>query len=215
MATDPELGIRVHDWLVQEGIENPVHWSDDAGLIDAAEIHECQHRIMAALRLDMNDESLKDTPARVSKMYCEEIFSGLDYNYFPECKTFPSKNDELVAVSRIEVKSVCEHHFLPFIGTATIGYIPNGKVLGLSKFNRIVDFFSRRPQIQERLVEQIAQALYIVLDCPDIMVVVRAKHMCTIMRGVKSFEAETVTSKIMGRFKEKEALRHEFLSLAG
>lgn len=215
MAYDPEQGKWVQKLLEQKGLENPI-----SGVTDTDPEKQRDHvelrmlDIMMVLGLNVReDASLKDTPRRVAKMYIDEIFYGLDYNKFPQCSTFPSDNDEMVAVKDIEVKSMCEHHFLPFIGTACVGYIPRQKVIGISKLNRIVDFFSRRPQMQERLTEQVAATVALVLSTEDVAVVIKAVHYCTRMRGVKDFSSETVTSKLLGRFKTVDPLRAEFIGL--
>jgi GTP cyclohydrolase I len=165
----------------------------------------------------MHDDSIKDTPTRIAKMYDSEIFYGLDYRNFPSCTTIENRMgyDELIVIKQIEVLSLCEHHFIPFIGYAHIGYIPETKVLGLSKFNRIVDFFARRPQVQERLTEQVHAALHHVLQSNDIGVVIRAEHLCVKLRGVKDNNSSTVTSKMTGKFRTERALREEFLHLVG
>lgn len=220
MANDPSLGVAIHEVLVEMGIETPMTIGSQTDLATQSEkfgtIEKCHSHIMHSLGLDLNDDSLQDTPKRIAKMYCNEIFTGLDYAQFPKCTTVENKMhyDEMVCVRNIEVKSMCEHHFLPFTGTAHIAYIPRQKVLGLSKFNRVTDFFSRRPQIQERLTEQIAAALSLILDTEDIAVVIKAKHYCVSLRGVQDSCSDTVTSKLSGRFRNNSSLRAEFLSIA-
>lgn len=178
------------------------------------QITDAQYHIMQELRLDLRDDSLRETPKRVAKMYCDEIFYGLNYENFPKCTTIENKMqmDEMVAVRKADVLSLCEHHFVPFIGHAAVAYIPNTKVLGLSKINRVVDFFSRRPQVQERLTLQIYEALSMILETKDIAVVIKAEHLCVRLRGVKQ-QSETITSKMGGKFMDKPALREEFLAL--
>lgn len=214
-SANPELGIQVAAHLQKLGIETPLvpekqyshtHTFDGIGLAHAS--------VMDYLGLNLEDDSLKDTPNRVAKMYCQEIFTGLDYNNFPKCTTVENKAqyNEMVAVRKADVLSVCEHHFVPFIGHAAVAYIPSTKVLGLSKINRIVDFFSRRPQIQERLTLQIYAALSLILETEDIAVVIKAEHYCVRLRGVKQ-NSETISSKMGGRFMSNPALREEFLAL--
>lgn len=213
-STDHELGKKIQHLLQRHEIETPMLAVDYS--IDSADvIAECTHSIMTFLGLDLSDDSLKDTPKRIGKMYCSEIFTGLDYRNFPKCSTFLNKMkvDELVAVNNISVMSMCEHHLLPFIGTAKIGYIPNETVLGLSKFNRIVDFFARRPQVQERLTQQIAYALQEILGTEDVAVIIKADHYCVKLRGVMD-DGTTTTSSMSGRFFTHSDLRREFLSLA-
>lgn len=217
MANDIELGKHIRDALKVKGLETPMQSrpSPWAGRTSPETVVECITGIMNSLGLDLGDDSLKDTPKRVAKMYCEEIFKGLDYANFPSCSTFENKMkaDEVVIVKDIEVKSMCEHHFMPFMGTAVCAYIPDTKILGLSKFNRVVDFFARRPQVQERLTEQVSCALSIILDTEDVAVVIQAKHLCTSFRGVEDFLSSTITSKMSGRFRERAELRSELLSL--
>ena len=158
-STDYNLGYKIGDMLLQRGLETPMA-PKPFGINIADTIAENHESTMTALGLDMADDSLYGTPRRIAKMYTQEIFWGLDYAKFPACTTVENKMgyDEMIVVDDISVMSCCEHHFVPFIGRARIGYIPKNKVLGLSKFNRVVDFFCRRPQIQERLTEQISAA---------------------------------------------------------
>lgn len=223
MANDVVLGQMVHKVLCEAGIESPIKHtpyqlpdSVHPSLGLKGHMESLISDVMRALGLDLTDASLKDTPRRVSKMFCDEIFYGLDYEQFPECTTFPigeGSMDEMVMVRDIEVRSMCEHHFMPFIGSASIAYIPNDRIIGLSKFARVTDFFCRRPQVQERLTQQIYYALMYILDTADVAVVIKAEHYCMKMRGVKDFKSDTVTSKMGGRFMERPALRSEFLSL--
>lgn len=208
---DRELGAKVAAHLSELGIETPT----TTNVHDQKLVEGCFTDIMGdGLGLDLFDDSLKDTPNRVAKMYCQEIFHGLDYTQFPKCTTVENKANynEMVAVRGADVLSVCEHHFVPFVGTAAVAYIPSTKVLGLSKINRIVDFFSRRPQIQERLTLQIYHALALILDTKDIAVVIKAEHLCVRLRGVKQ-NSETITSQMGGKFMDKPPLREEFLAL--
>ncbi len=170
--------------------------------------------IMQVLGLDLSDDSLQGTPKRIAKMYIDELMYGLDYDNFPKCTVFENKAkyDEMLAVSNITVQSMCEHHFLPFIGTATVAYIPGAYFLGLSKFNRVVDFFCRRPQVQERLTEQISLAFRTILNTEDVAVVIKADHYCTKLRGAKD-NGTTISSKLSGKFRDVPELRSEFLTL--
>jgi GTP cyclohydrolase I len=171
--------------------------------------------IMNYLGLDLTDDSLIDTPKRVAKMYVNEIFWGLDYDAFPKCTTVDNKMkyDEMVVERGINVQSNCEHHFVVIDGKATVGYIPNQKVLGLSKINRIVEYFSKRPQIQERLTEQVYFALQYILETDNIAVVIDAQHYCVKSRGVEDVGSSTVTSKLGGVFKSDPAVRTEFMNI--
>jgi len=209
---DAKLGDRVRTVLVAAGLVDTT--VKKKTLSPHEQIAGHFRAIMDLLDLNLDDPSLRNTPDRVAKMFCEEIFTGLDWSKFPECTTFPRELDELIIVDEIELKSMCEHHWMPFIGKAAIGYIPKGKVMGLSKFNRVVSFFARRPQIQERLVEQISFALQTILETDDVGVVIRAEHYCMKMRGVEDFTSNTITSKMAGRFMSVPPLREEFLRLS-
>lgn len=213
--TDPELGRRVHEHLVDIGVETPV---TDSGMsrTDKIELIEAKFTdIMNALGLDLSDDSLIETPKRVAKMYVNEIFWGLDYEAFPKCTTVDNKMkyDEMVVERGINVQSNCEHHFVVIDGKATVAYIPDQKVLGLSKINRIVEYFAKRPQIQERLTEQVYYALQYILGTDNVAVVIDASHYCVKSRGVEDVGSSTVTSKLGGGFKSDPALRAEFMNL--
>lgn len=221
MANDPELGNRVARHLKSLGVETPINYEQvspratEYTMKSQFEgIQDAHTKVMRELRLDLSDDSLRETPKRVAKMYCHEVFTGLDYENFPKATTVENKAnyDEMVAVRKADVLSMCEHHFQAFVGHASVAYIPKTKVLGLSKINRIVDFFSRRPQIQERLTLQIAHALQFILETEDVAVVIKAEHFCVRLRGVKQ-QSETITSKMGGRFMDNPALREEFLAL--
>jgi GTP cyclohydrolase I len=145
-------------------------------------------------------------------MYVDEIFAGLDYSNFPKVTTIENKMNysTFLLERKIAVKSVCEHHFVAFMGEAYVAYIPSGKVIGLSKINRIVEFFSRRPQVQERLTEQIFHTLCFVLETENVAVVIKAEHFCVKLRGVEDVNSDTITAKLGGAFYEKADLRNEF-----
>jgi GTP cyclohydrolase IA len=208
------LGVQVRAILVKQGLEPP----SSVAVLDLETrrelISDHFRRILDLLGLDRSDDSLNGTPDRVATMYLEEVFYGLDYANFPRCTTVQNlmKYDEMIT-TKCQVKSFCEHHFVPFTGTAHVAYIPSSHVLGLSKFNRIVDFFSRRPQIQERLTEQILCALKYILHTDDVAVVISATHMCVQLRGVQDQCSSTVTSKLSGRFRSVPEARSEFLAL--
>jgi GTP cyclohydrolase I len=215
MKTDEQLGLRVKQFLIDKGVETPMV---DNGLTESEKIAEIKDKftdIMNALGLDLQDDSLIDTPSRVAKMYVNEIFFGLDYKYFPKATTVDNKMkyDEMVIERNINVQSNCEHHFVIIDGSCHISYIPKNKVLGLSKLNRIVQFFSKRPQIQERLTEQIYYALSYILDTEDIGVIIEASHYCVKSRGIQDVNSDTVTSKMGGCFKTDPEARKEFLSI--
>lgn len=170
------------------------------------------HEIMDILGLDLNDDSLRGTPRRVAKMFVKEIFQGLNPKNKPKISLFDNKYQyrQMLVERNITVKSFCEHHFLPIYGKAHIAYISTGKVIGLSKLNRIVDYFSRRPQVQERLTVQIANELKRALQTEDVAVYIEAKHMCVQMRGVEHDHSDTVTAEYSGKFLN-ENTRAEFL----
>lgn len=169
--------------------------------------------IMQVLGLDLKDDSLKDTPSRVAKMYVNEVFGGLDIHKFPKMTVIENKMkyDQMIVVQNISCRSFCEHHFLPIDGFATVAYIPNKKVIGLSKINRIVQYFARRPQVQERLTKQIADCLQFILDTSHVAVHINAKHYCVIMRGIEDTSSTTSTSDLRGDFKSRQETRKEFL----
>ncbi|WP_378186918.1 GTP cyclohydrolase I FolE [Aquimarina sp. W85] len=177
-----------------------------------ASIKEDVKHIMETLGLDLTDDSLKGTPQRVAKMFVNEIFSGLHPERKPDASTFANnyKYGEMLVEKNITVYSTCEHHLLPIVGRAHVAYISNGTVVGLSKMNRIVDYYAKRPQVQERLTMQIVQDLQVVLNTKDVACVIDAKHLCVNSRGIRDIESSTVTSEFGGRFKE-EAVRREFL----
>jgi len=214
--TDPELGQKVHEHLVKMGVETPTRPTifDRKDKIEVIEAHFSQ--IMRTLGLDLEDDSLCDTPKRVAKMYVNEIFWGLDYEAFPKCTAVDNKMkyNEMVCERNINVQSNCEHHFVVIDGLATVAYVPNQKVLGLSKINRIVEYFSKRPQIQERLTEQIFHTLQYILETEDVAVMIDAQHYCVKSRGVEDTGSSTVTSKLGGGFKSDPAARAEFYQLA-
>ncbi|AHZ85029.1 GTP cyclohydrolase I FolE [Bdellovibrio bacteriovorus] len=169
--------------------------------------------IMNTLGLDLKDDSLRETPKRVAKMYVNEVFGGLDPKKFPKMTVIDNKMnyDQMIVVQSIGCLSFCEHHFLPIDGFATVAYIPNKKVIGLSKINRIVQYFSRRPQVQERLTKQIADCLQYILGTEHIAVHINAKHYCVMMRGIEDTSSTTSTSDLRGHFKSRMETREEFL----
>lgn len=178
------------------------------------EIAKRHREIMEILGLDLTDDSLSETPERVAKMYVEEIFGGLREENFPKITVVENKMsyDEMLVEINITFNSTCEHHFLPILGKAHVAYICKGWVLGLSKFNRVVQFFAKRPQVQERATVQIAQALSHILRTDDVAVVVDAMHTCVKTRGVQDESSLTRTSKLSGSFQSNPSLRAEFFA---
>jgi GTP cyclohydrolase I len=217
--TDPDLGLKVHEHLVKMGVETPTWDTRGANLDRKVKIEiitEQFQKIMTTLGLDLSDDSLMDTPKRVAKMYVNEIFWGLDFEAFPKCTTVDNKMqyNEMVVERNVNVQSNCEHHFVVIDGLATVAYVPKQKVLGLSKINRIVEYFSKRPQIQERLTEQIFHTLQFILDTEDVAVMIDAQHYCVKSRGVEDTGSSTVTCRLGGGFKTDPAARQEFLQIA-
>ena len=202
------------DQHVMTTIETPMR--EDAFLLSdeekIAQIEEKFRDIMNIMGLDLTDDSLQGTPHRVAKMYIKEIFSGLNPANKPAVKLFENKYQykEMLVERNITFYSNCEHHFVPIIGKAHVAYISGGKVIGLSKLNRIVQFFAKRPQVQERLTIQIAEELKLVMETEDVAVLIDAVHLCVSSRGVQDFNSATVTSSYSGAF-NNEATRNEFL----
>ena len=202
------------DQHVMTTIETPMRadaflLSDDEKI---AQIEDKFRDIMNIMGMDLTDDSLQGTPHRVAKMYIKEIFSGLNPANKPAVKLFENKYQykEMLVERNITFYSNCEHHFVPIIGKAHVAYISGGKVIGLSKLNRIVQFFAKRPQVQERLTIQIAEELKRVMETEDVAVLIDAVHLCVSSRGVQDFNSATVTSSYSGAF-NNEAIRNEFL----
>lgn len=214
---DPVLGQAVENHLRSLGIHTPTTSKLLMPEQDKiAVIEPLMRDVMGFLGLDLTDDSLVDTPRRVAKMFVLEKFWGLKPENFPKCTTIENKMqyDEMVVERNIRVMSDCEHHLVQIDGLATVAYIPNKKVLGLSKMNRIVEYFSRRPQVQERLTQQVAETLKFILETDDVAVAIKARHYCVISRGVEDQNSETVTSYISGAFKSNPTARAEFMAIA-
>jgi len=213
--TDPHLGQAIHKHLTELGIETPMTEIDLTPKQRVSIIEDYFAKIMETMGLDLSDDSLVDTPKRVAKMYVQEIFYGLDTETFPKCTAVDNKMDydEMVVERNINVQSNCEHHFVVIDGVANVAYIPNKKVLGLSKINRVVEYFAKRPQIQERLTEQIHAALCYILETDNVAVVIDATHYCVKSRGIEDTGSHTMTSKLGGLFKSDPTVRAEFMNL--
>lgn len=217
--SDPELGRRVREHLIKVGLETPIdvdrlHVDTDQKI---ALIENNMREVMLTLGLDITDDSLRDTPKRIAKMFVKELFFGLDPDHFPKCTAIENKMDyknSFVLEKNITVHSSCEHHFVTIDGFATVAYIPHDKVLGLSKLNRIVQYFAKRPQVQERLTEQIAEAISFVSETPDVGVYIDAVHYCVKSRGIQDVSSSTVTLATRGAFSTDNEVRREFLNLA-
>jgi GTP cyclohydrolase I len=212
---DASLGHRVNQYLLECGVQTPMCENDLSNQQKIDIIEQKMKEVLEVLGLDLSDDSLGETPKRVAKMFVNELYWGLDADKFPKCTTVENKMgyDEMVVEKNITVMSDCEHHLRPIRGVAHVAYIPKDKVLGLSKLNRIVEYFARRPQIQERLAEQIYHALVYVLGTEDVAVVIDAEHFCVKQRGVEDHNSNTVTSKLGGEFKRDPAVRAEFMSI--
>ncbi|MDY2947813.1 GTP cyclohydrolase I FolE [Mannheimia varigena] len=206
---------KVRQALLAKGIETPTvaHQKDKDSRRE-----EIQHHMKAVLELlglDLTDDSLEETPHRLAKMYVDEIFSGLDYATFPKITNIENrmKVSEMVLVDDITLTSTCEHHFVTIDGKVAVAYYPKKWVIGLSKINRVVQFFAQRPQVQERFTEQILTAFQTILETDDVAVYVKATHFCVKCRGVKDTNSYTVTSAFGGVFLEDRETRKEFLGL--
>jgi GTP cyclohydrolase I len=173
--------------------------------------------IMRELGLDLTDDSLAGTPRRVAKMYVQEWFKGLDPKHRPDVRLFENRYDyhQLLVERDITLFSCCEHHFVPIIGKAHVAYLPGSHVVGLSKLNRVVQYYARRPQVQERLTRQISEELKQSLGTDDVAVLIEADHLCVMSRGVNDTSSSTLTSEYSGRFASDESLRREFLQQIG
>lgn len=187
------------------------------GLSDAEKITKIADHfraIMETLGLDLNNDSLAESPRRFAEMYVNELFAGLSTKNFPKITVHANdyKYDQMIIIRDVAIMSVCEHHFVTIDGLATIAYIPKDKVIGLSKINRIANYFSKRPQVQERLTKQIADCLEYVLETPHVAVHINAKHYCVVSRGIKDINSMAATTDLRGDFKGCAETRAEFLS---
>jgi len=214
MTNSDQINDEVGENHIATNAQNPVR-NDAFNLSDESKIELIRkdvENILNTLGMDLTDDSIKGTPNRVAKMFVKEIFGGLNPNKKPKASTFSNnyKYGEMLVEKNITLYSTCEHHLLPIIGKAHVAYISNGTVVGLSKMNRIVDYYAKRPQVQERLTMQIVQELQNVLGTQDVACVIDAKHLCVNSRGIRDIESSTVTSEYGGKFKE-EATRSEFL----
>ncbi|WP_415898937.1 GTP cyclohydrolase I FolE [Neptuniibacter sp. QD48_11] len=204
----------VRDQLIEKGLETPTIESPLTQDEKYERIKGLMTEVASTLGLNLEDDSLRETPHRVAKMYVYEIFSGLDYENFPAIAMIENKMDvdEMVKVRDINLVSSCEHHFVTIDGTAKVAYIPNKKIIGLSKINRLVRFFSQRPQVQERLTKQILIALQTLLETDNVAVSISATHYCVKSRGVMDVNSATETTALGGIFKTNERTRAEFLT---
>jgi GTP cyclohydrolase I len=208
----PEASL-VRNTLLEHGLETPMI---DTGMSDVQKyehIRELMAEVVRTLGLDLNDDSLAETPHRIAKMYVHEIFAGLDYRHFPKLSLIENKMgvNEMVKIRNIDLTSTCEHHFVTIDGVAKVAYIPKHTIIGLSKINRIVRFFGQRPQVQERLTQQILVALQALLGTDNVAVSIEATHYCVKSRGIMDTNSQTSTTALGGCFKDNIHTRAEFL----
>ena len=214
MINNEDFLDEIGDSHFSSNAKNPLR-EDAFDLSDEEKIEKIKkdvENILQTLGMDLTDDSIKGTPNRVAKMFVKEIFGGLNPSKQPKASTFVNnyKYGEMLVEKNITVYSTCEHHLLPIIGRAHVAYISSGRVIGLSKMNRIVEYYAKRPQVQERLTMQIVQELQKALGTEDVACVIDAKHLCVNSRGIKDIESSTVTSEFGGKFKDPQT-RREFL----
>lgn len=209
-----EEALLVRDTLEKHGLETPMIENNLSNEEKYRRIKESMADVMDTLGLDLTDDSLAETPHRIAKMYVSEIFSGLDYSKFPKLSLIENKMgaDEMVKIRDINLTSTCEHHFVTIDGSAKVAYIPKGKIIGLSKINRVVAFFAQRPQVQERLTRQVLVALQALLETDDVAVSIDATHYCVKSRGVMDTNSQTSTTALGGCFRKNVHTRAEFLN---
>ena len=204
----------VRNALIEKGLETPMSGIKLSRDEKYTRIRDAMTQVATALGLDLKDDSLQETPHRIAKMYVDEIFSGLNYESFPKISLIKNKmnTEEMIKVKAVKVISTCEHHFVTIDGLANVAYLPGKKIIGLSKINRIVSFFAQRPQVQERLTQQILVALQTLLDTRDVAVFIDATHYCVKARGIMDASSRTETSALGGLFKSDQSLRDNFLN---
>ncbi|GIU29870.1 MULTISPECIES: GTP cyclohydrolase I FolE [Shewanella] len=209
-----EAAQQVQTALLARGLETPMLPCELSSEERKDKIEHHMREILTLMSLDLRDDSLVETPKRIAKMYVDEIFSGLDYANFPKITVIENKMgfDEMVKVKDISLTSTCEHHLVTIDGVATVAYLPRKNIIGLSKINRIVRFFAQRPQVQERLTQQVLVALQTLLETQDVAVKMDAVHYCVKSRGVMDSTSSTTTTALGGIFKSNPATRAEFLS---
>jgi GTP cyclohydrolase I len=203
----------VRQALIEKGLETPLIENGLSRDQKYASIKASMTDVVTTLGLDLSDDSLMETPHRIAKMYVDEIFSGLDYSNFPKISVIDNKMsvEEMVKVDNISVISTCEHHFVTIDGASRVAYVPQNKIIGLSKINRVVRFFAQRPQVQERLTQQVLVALQTLLETDDVAVKIDAMHYCVKSRGVMDANSSTQTTALGGAFKNDHRARAEFL----
>ncbi|MGV6989293.1 GTP cyclohydrolase I FolE [Testudinibacter sp. P80/BLE/0925] len=206
---------KVRDALLAKGIETPMKSVGLSLEQRRKQIEKHMREVLQLIGLDLTDDSIEETPVRMAKMYLDEIFTGMDYANFPKITNIRNrmKVSEMVLVNDVTLTSTCEHHFVTIDGKVSVAYYPKDWVIGLSKINRVVAFLAQRPQVQERLTEQVLTALQTILQTEDVAVYVKATHFCVKCRGIKDTNSYTVTSAFGGVFLEDRETRKEFLSL--
>ena len=205
--------LAVREQLILQGLETPLIETDLSLEQKYLRIKDLMTEVVKTLGLDLKDDSLQETPHRIAKMYVNEVFSGLDYENFPSVSVIENKMavDEMVKIEDIGLTSTCEHHFVTIDGIAKVAYIPKQKIIGLSKINRIVRFFAQRPQVQERLTQQVLVAIQTLTETQDVAVSIKATHYCVKSRGVMDVNSTTETTALGGAFKANTHTRVEFL----
>lgn len=205
---------KVQQVLIDRGLETPLKTVTMTPEQKLERIKGLMTEVVSTLGLDLSDDSLAETPHRIAKMYVNEVFAGLNYENFPKISVIENKMsvDEMVKISDINLTSTCEHHFITIDGLAQVAYIPSTKIIGLSKINRIVRFFAQRPQVQERLTQQILVAIQTLTETEDVAVSIKATHYCVKSRGVMDVNSETTTTSLGGCFKTNPQTRAEFLA---
>lgn len=206
--------VNVKNALIEQGIETPMVSIPETKDIRRQQIESHIHEVIRLIGLDLKDDSIEETPKRLAKMFIDEIFTGMNYENFPKITNIKNTMsvEEMVLVDRITLMSTCEHHFVTIDGLVSVAYFPKDWVIGLSKINRIVEFFAKRPQVQERLTQQILVAIQTVLGTDDVAVYVKATHYCVKSRGVQDYNSYTVTSAYGGKFQDDREIRKEFLA---
>jgi GTP cyclohydrolase I len=217
LAEQPEISDEaqlVRTALIANGLETPMIEGSLTARQKYERVKDLMAEVVATLGLNLDDDSLAETPHRIAKMYVHEIFSGLDYRNFPKLALIENKMgaNEMVKVRDIDLTSTCEHHFVTIDGVAKVAYIPKDRIIGLSKINRVVRFFGKRPQVQERLTRQILVALQVLLETDDVAVSIDATHYCVKSRGVMDTNSQTSTTALGGCFRDNIHTRAEFLN---
>lgn len=206
---------KVQQALKQHNLENPAFFKAGCCCTKKQQIADHMSQVLQIIGLDLTNDSVRNTPKRLANMYLDEVFSGLNYQNFPKITKIANQMQckEMVLIDHINLNSTCEHHFLPIIGKVAVAYYPENWVLGLSKINRLVKFFAKRPQIQERFTKQVLLAMQTILETENVAVYVKATHCCVTARGIEDTQSNTTTSAFGGIFQTEDKKRLEFLQL--